>query len=188
MDELLLYLKIGYKHVLDFNNYDHILFLTVLAVVYRLKQWKRVVWLVTLFTLGHTLTLGLAVYGVIKFSVPWVEFLIPVTIIVTALSNIFTVKNATNSQNLFFALFFGLIHGVGFSNGFKSLVGRTQDKFLPLIEFALGVEVAQVVIVLAVVLLGAVALILLKRRDWIIIVSSMVLALALKMAYVRIPF
>ncbi len=187
MNEFINYIKLGFYHVLDFNGYDHILFLMVLTVVYQFKQWKKVVWLVTLFTIGHTLTLALSAYGILKIRVNLVEFLIPVTIFITALFNIITSKNSMGkqNQNLFFALFFGLIHGLGFSNYFKMLISKSENKLFPLIEFAIGVELAQIVIVLMILVIGTILVGFVKRRDWIIIVSSIVLGLAIQMIFQR---
>ncbi len=188
MNEFINYIKLGFYHVLDFNGYDHILFLMVLAVVYRFRQWKKVVWLVTLFTFGHTLTLALSAYEIVKIKVSLIEFLIPVTIFITALSNIFSVKNTSvekQNKNLFFALFFGLIHGLGFSNYFKMMISKTENKLFPLIEFALGVELAQIVIVLLVLSIGFILGCFVKRRDWIIIVSFVVLVFSVQMIYQR---
>lgn len=191
MDEFFTYFRIGLTHVLDFKAYDHILFLIVLAVVYQFKQWTKVLWLITLFTLGHSLTLALSAYGILNVNEKLVEFLIPFTIFVTGLMNVFTAKKASvgkENQNLFFALFFGLIHGLGFSNYFKVIIGRTSDKLLPLLEFALGVEVAQVLIVLAILLIGTLAQSILgvNRRDWILVSSAIVVGVAFEMMMNRI--
>ena len=130
MDSFIFFLKAGLFHVLDWKAYDHILFLIALAVVYDFKNWKKILWLITLFTIGHTLTLILAAYKVVSISTKWIEFLIPATIIVTALVNIFYAKNTAKqtktNTNLIFALFFGLIHGLGFSGYFKMLIGKTS--------------------------------------------------------------
>ena len=191
MDEFFTYFRIGLTHVLDFKAYDHILFLIVLAVVYQFKQWTKVLWLITLFTLGHSLTLALSAYGILNVNEKLVEFLIPFTIFVTGLMNVFTAKKASvgkENQNLFFALFFGLIHGLGFSNYFKVIIGRTSDKLLPLLEFALGVEVAQVLIVLAILLIGTLAQSIfgVNRRDWILVASAIVVGVAFEMMMNRI--
>ena len=113
MEDFILYFKMGLNHVLDFSAYDHILFLIVLAVVFNFNQWKKVLWLVTLFTVGHSITLALSAYGVLKVSMKLIEFLIPVTILITGLFNVFTAEKSSSGKentNLLFALFFGLIH------------------------------------------------------------------------------
>ncbi|CAM1348968.1 MULTISPECIES: HupE/UreJ family protein [Tenacibaculum] len=191
MNDFIFYFKTGLFHVLDFKAYDHILFLIVLAVVYQFKQWTKVLWLITLFTIGHSITLALSAYGILNVRADLIEFLIPLTIFITGLMNVLTAKKASvgkENQNLFFALFFGLIHGLGFSNYFKIMIGKTSDKFLPLLEFALGVEVAQIIIVLGILLIGALvqSIFSVNRRDWILIMSSIVIGFALQMMFDRV--
>jgi hypothetical protein len=181
----------GLNHVLDFSAYDHILFLIVLAVVFNVNQWKKVVWLVTLFTLGHSITLALSAYGVVKVNMSLIEFLIPVTIFITGALNIFTAKKAANGKentNLFFALFFGLIHGLGFSNYFKMMVGKEDDKLFPLLEFALGIEAAQVIIVFGFLMIGAILqnFFRVTRRDWILVCTAIVIGFSIQMMLARV--
>jgi hypothetical protein len=191
MDDFTLYFKIGLHHVLDFSAYDHILFLIVLAVVFNFNQWKKVLWLVTLFTLGHSITLALSAFEIVRIQVDIIEFLIPLTIFITGLVNIITINKTPKENeniNLLFALFFGLIHGLGFSNYFKMMVGREEDKLFPLVEFALGIEAAQIIIVLGVLSIGALILSLkkIKREYWILINSSIVILISIKMMFERI--
>ena len=191
MDDFMLYFKMGLYHVLDFSAYDHILFLIVLAVVFNFKQWKKVLWLVTLFTIAHSITLALSAFEIIKIKVAVIEFLIPLTIFITGLVNIITInKTAKGNENinLLFALFFGLIHGLGFSNYFKMMVGREEDKLFPLIEFALGIEAAQIIIVLGILSIGTLILSVkkIKREYWILISSSIVILISIKMMFERI--
>ncbi len=191
MNDFILYFKMGLFHVLDLKAYDHILFLIVLAVVYQFKQWKKVIWLITLFTLGHSITLALSAYNVIRVREDLVEFLIPLTIFITGLMNVLTARKASvgkENQNLFFALFFGLIHGLGFSNYFKAMIGRASDKFLPLVEFALGVEAAQIIIVGLILLIGGLvqSVFGVNRRDWILITSAIVIGFACQMMMNRV--
>ena len=187
METLLFFLKEGLNHVLDWNAYDHILFLVALTVVYSFNDWKKVFYLISLFTVGHTLTLILSAYKVISADAGLIEFLIPLTILITASVNIFTVgksskKNKT-SINLFFALFFGMIHGFGFSRYFKMLIGKSDDKLLPLLEFALGIEAAQIIIVIIILLVGFVFqnIIRFSRRDWVLVSSSIVIGFVIPM-------
>ncbi|TCP23995.1 HupE/UreJ protein [Tenacibaculum skagerrakense] len=191
MNDFILYFKMGLFHVLDIKAYDHILFLIVLAVVYQFKQWKKVVWLITLFTIGHSITLALSAYNILKVRADLVEFLIPLTIFITGLMNVLTARKASvgkENQNLFFALFFGLIHGLGFSNYFKAMIGRSEDKLFPLIEFALGVEVAQIIIVGLILLIGGLvqSVFGVNRRDWILVASSIVIGFAVQMMINRV--
>ncbi len=191
MTDFVLYFRAGLFHVLDIRAYDHILFLIVLAVVYEFKQWKKVLWLVTLFTIGHSITLALAAYGILKINPKLIEFLIPLTIFITGLMNILTARKASvgkENQNLFFALFFGLIHGLGFSNYFKGMIGRHEDKLIPLLEFALGVEAAQLIIVLLILIVGTLtqSIFGVNRRDWILVASAIVIGFAAQMMVNRV--
>lgn len=191
MEDFVLYFKMGLNHVLDFSAYDHILFLVVLAVIFSFADWKKVILLASLFTLGHTLTLALAAYKIVNINVAIIEFLIPVTIFITGAVNIINTQKEGESKgnvNLIFALFFGLIHGLGFSNYFRMMVGQEEDKLMPLIEFALGIEMAQVIIVLAILTLSylAIQVAKLKANYWILFCSGMVLIIAAKMMYERI--
>ncbi|PKH49575.1 HupE / UreJ protein [Tenacibaculum sp. Bg11-29] len=191
MNEFIFYFKMGLYHVLDIRAYDHILFLIVLTVVYLFKQWTKVLWLITLFTIGHSITLALSAYGILNIKSNLIEFLIPLTIFITALMNVLTAKKASvgkENQNLFLALFFGLIHGLGFSNYFKIMIGKTSDKLIPLIEFAVGVEAAQIIIVLIILLIGTLvqSIFGVNRRDWILIVSSIIIGFAFQMMINRV--
>lgn len=191
MEDFILYFKMGLTHVLDFSAYDHILFLIVLAVVYNFKAWKKVLWLVTLFTIGHSITLALAAYKIVQFSIDVIEFLIPLTIFITGVINIIVSKNTlsnNNKLNLFFAFLFGLIHGLGFSNYFKMMIGQEENKLQPLIEFALGIEAAQIIIVLGILIIGASlqGLFKVSRRDWIMVTSSVVIGFAIQMMVDRV--
>ncbi|MFD2517523.1 HupE/UreJ family protein [Salinimicrobium flavum] len=185
MSQFWLYFKLGLEHVLDWNAYDHILFLIVLVASYSFQSWKRVFWLVTIFTLGHTVSLFLSVYKVVQVNSNWVEFLIPVTILVTALFNIVYAKTRENKNNVgvlyFTTAFFGIVHGLGFSSYFKMIAAGTESKFLPLLEFALGIEAAQIIVVLSVLILAFLLQNVLKvnRRDWILIISSIVIGVIL---------
>lgn len=187
LDSFWFNVKYGMNHVLDINAYDHVLFLLVLTVPYMFKDWKRVLLLVTMFTLGHTISLVLAVYGIISVKASLIEFLIPVTIMVVALYNVFTAGKKAPSEKigiLFLStLFFGLIHGLGFASEFKMFVGRATSKLLPLIEFALGIELAQIIIVFVVLLLGFICQTIFRfsKRDWIVILSAVVVGLVIPM-------
>ncbi|MBU2927953.1 HupE/UreJ family protein [Winogradskyella psychrotolerans] len=177
----------GMNHVLDINGYDHILFLMVLSVPYVFNDWKRVLILVTTFTVGHTLSLVLAAYGVVSINGKLVEFLIPLTILIMALYNVFTAgKKSKNSKLglLFFTtLFFGLIHGLGFAREFKMFAGQSEGKLELLIEFALGIELAQVIIVFVVLFIGYLCQTIFRfsRRDWVMVLSAVVVGLVIPM-------
>jgi hypothetical protein len=191
MNDFILYFKMGLNHVLDFSAYDHILFLIVLAVVFSFYQFKKVMWLVTLFTIGHSVTLALSAYGILSLNMKIIEFLIPVTIFITGAFNVFTAKKSSEGKqniNLIFALIFGLIHGLGFSNYFKMMVGKEEDKLFPLLEFALGIETAQVIIVLGILIIGAILqnFFRVTKRDWILVCSSIVIGFAIQMMLDRV--
>lgn len=185
MSQFWLYFRLGLEHVLDWNAYDHILFLIVLVAAYSFLAWKRVFWLVTIFTLGHTLSLFLSVYEIVLVNTAWVEFLIPITILITAIFNILNAKKRENKNNIsvlyFTTAFFGIIHGLGFSTYFKMIASGTEDVFLPLLEFALGIEAAQIIVVIAVLLLSFLLQNVLRvaRRDWILVVSAIVIGIIL---------
>jgi len=177
----------GINHVLDIKAYDHVLFLIVLTVPYLFKDWKRVLLLVTMFTLGHTLSLILAVYGVVTVKAALVEFLIPITILVVALFNVFTSGKGAQKEKigvLFLStLFFGLIHGLGFAREFRILLNDSDSKLILLLEFALGIELAQIIIVIVVLLLGYIMQTIFRfnKRDWIIVISAIVVGLVIPM-------
>ena len=187
MSEFWLYFNLGLQHVLDWQAYDHVLFIVVLIASYTLYEWRKIVWLVTLFTVGHTFSLALSTYEIIIVRSYLIEFLIPLTILLTAVYNIATAGKSPKKnkfQALYFAtLFFGIIHGLGFSTYFKMISGNTSEKVLPLLEFALGIETAQIIVVLAVLVLSFLFQFVFKysRRDWILVVSSIVIGFAIPM-------
>ena len=177
--------------MLDILAYDHVLFIIVLTIIYNFNQWKKVIWLITFFTIGHSITLGLAAFDLLNIPLEIVEFLIPVTICTTGFFNILKTSSPTDGKQkilLFFPLFFGLIHGLGFSNYFRLLIGKEDDKILPLIEFAFGIEAAQVVIVLCILILGMLLqnIFRVSKRDWILVGSSIVVGIAFPMVISRI--
>ncbi|WPY98539.1 HupE/UreJ family protein [Christiangramia sp. OXR-203] len=185
MSQFWVYFELGLDHVLDWQAYDHVLFIVVLVASYGFTTWKRVLGLVTLFTVGHTLALFLSVYKILKVDPNYVEFLIPVTILATAIFDIATagkkVRNTNYNLLYFTTAFFGLVHGLGFSSYFKMIASGTSNKFWPLVEFALGIEAAQILVVLAVMIIGFVCQNLLKvsKRDWIIVTASIVIGVIL---------
>jgi len=188
MSEFWIYFNTGLRHVLDINAYDHVLFLIALTVPYAFKDWKRVLVLVTLFTAGHTLALLLTVYKIVSVRADLVEFLIPITILATAIFHLFTAGKNSKNDNLSFVslitLFFGIIHGLGFSNYFKTILpGSASDKLLPLLEFALGIEAAQIIVVLIVLILSYIVQTFFRfsKRDWTLVMSAFVIGVVLPM-------
>ncbi|WP_340066894.1 HupE/UreJ family protein [Ascidiimonas aurantiaca] len=188
------YVKLGLTHVLDINAYDHVLFFIALAIPYTFKDWKKIIWLVTIFTIGHTLTLLLAIYGIVSIKTSLVEFLIPLTILATALFNVFTAGKPARKEKLgitfFFTLFFGLIHGLGFSNYFRQIIAVEDNKLIPTLEFALGIEIAQIIVVLIVLVLSFIisSLFRFNKKEWILVISSIVVGMAIPMLIETYPF
>jgi len=188
MSEFLIYFQIGLKHVLDMHSYDHVLFLIALSVPFSFADWKRILLLVTVFTLGHTTALFLSVFGIISVKVNVVELLIPITILITAIYNLFTAgKTSKNgSVNLVFiiTIFFGIIHGLGFSNYFKTILGGSaSSKLLPMAEFALGIEAAQITVVIVVLILSYIVQTVFRfsKRDWALVMSAFIIGVVLPM-------
>lgn len=186
MGQFQLYFQLGIQHILDLAGFDHILFVIALCALYVLRDWKKIIILVTAFTIGHSITLALATLQVVKVNSDIIEFLIPVTIIITALSNIFKPKPSTGRGiqiNYFFALFFGLIHGLGFSNYLRSLLGKEASIFQPLLAFNLGLEVGQLVIVAIFMVASSILIGIagINRKDWTLVISSIVLGMAFMM-------
>lgn len=191
MDDFSFYFGLGWHHIISPDALDHILFIIALAALYLIEDWKRVLILVTAFTIGHSITLALSVYDVIRLNSKWVEFLIPCTIVITAISNLFQHKFVGTSVrvNYYLALFFGLIHGMGFANTLRFMLAKDQNLGLGLFAFNLGLEAGQVIIVFSLLLLAWLAIHVLKvrRREWVIFLSAAVFSLAFQMAAERIP-
>jgi hypothetical protein len=190
MHEFWMYTQIGFNHIANLSGMDHILFVTALCIRYQLSDWKKWLVLITAFTIGHSVTLVLSVFNYLDFATNWIEFLIPVTILITSISNMFVKKFSFNSKFpviYFFALFFGLIHGLGFSFYLKSLLGMQQNIAPALLAFNLGLEIGQILIVMAILVISFIFVTLLKapRRDFILIVSGGILAVSLQMAIER---
>jgi len=190
MHEFWMYTQIGFNHIANLSGMDHILFVAALCILYQLSDWKKWLILVTAFTIGHSVTLVLSVFNYLDFSTNWIEFLIPVTILITAISNMFVKQFSFNSKFpviYFFALFFGLIHGLGFSFYLKSLLGLQQNIAPALLAFNVGLEIGQILIVMAILVISFIFVTLLKapRRDFILIVSGGIFTLSLQMAIER---
>jgi hypothetical protein len=186
MQEFWIFFKIGLNHVLDIQGYDHVLFLIALTVPYAFKDWTRILILVSIFTLGHTLALLLSVFNIIVVKANIVEFIIPITILITAFYNLFTAGKTSKNSNItfigFVTLFFGIIHGLGFSNYFKTILsGEALDKLPNLLEFALGIEVAQIIVVIAVLILSFIfqTLFRFNKRDFTLTMSAFVIGVVI---------
>ena len=198
------YIELGFDHILDPQGYDHILFVIALCAIYLIHDWKKILVLVTAFTIGHSLTLALSSLKIVNISASLVETLIPITIIITCIYNIWKAqslpgviqsKNKGQSYldqnspisevenkkegllaNYTLALGFGLIHGLGFSNFFKAMLGRDESIVMPLFSFNIGVELGQIIIVVLTLLLSflLVNLLGIKRKYYTIGLSSLI--------------
>ncbi len=193
------YLTLGFEHILDLNAYDHILFIIALCAIYRPSEWRKILILVTAFTIGHSVTLALAATGVLTFPTPIIEFLIPVTIILTGLNNSWKKDDRSGNHfsktmkiNYGLALFFGFIHGMGFSNFLKStlLPGEEASFVLQLLAFNLGIELGQLIIVGILFVVAAIAfqLAAVKKREWVLFLSGMTTGVAVILAIETWPF
>lgn len=188
-----MFFRLGVEHIADLSGYDHILFITSLCLTYVLKDWKKVLILITAFTIGHSVTLGLSVYNKIIIPTAWIEFLIPVTILITSVMNLFPGKQQANSHRpellYVLTLFFGLIHGMGFSNYLKSLMGKTENIVTELFAFNVGLEAGQLMIVASVLLVSFIFVVWLKvkRQWWVTAVSFIAILMALEMCIDRFP-
>lgn len=192
ISDFFFYFKLGWSHIVSLDALDHQLFILALVAIYTSKNIKQVLILVTAFTIGHSLTLLLSVLDVIRFSTKWVEFLIPCTIFITALSNIFSTGFSFKkiSTNYYLALLFGLVHGMGFANSVRIMLAKDQQIGWGLFGFNLGLEVGQIFFVLIILCVTWLSLSVfqVKRREWVLFLSAAVFSLALQMALERLPF
>lgn len=185
MGQFELYFQLGKDHILDYKHgYDHILFIVALCAVYLMRDWKKILILVTAFTIGHSITLALSTLDIISVNQELIEFLIPVTIFITATSNIFRsteLSDRTTYVNYGYALFFGLIHGLGFSNYLKTILGKAGSIVTPLFAFNVGLELGQIIIVSIFLIISfiLVDLFTVNRRDWKMVLSAVIAGMAL---------
>lgn len=188
MSEFWIFFEKGLRHILHFSAYDHILFLIALTIPYAFKDWKRLLLLITIFTIGHTIALLLSIFGIVIIKVNLVEFLIPITILIIAFFNLFTAGKSSKQESIsiigFITLFFGIIHGLGFAGYFKTIVGgSSQSKLLPISEFSLGIEASQIIVILVVLIFSYIVQTLFRfsKRDWTLVMSSFVIGVVLPM-------
>jgi hypothetical protein len=193
MSTFQMYLQLGIEHITDLKGYDHILFLVTLMAIYQIKHWKKILILITAFTIGHSTSLVVASFDLVVISKTWIEFLIAVTILLTALGNIFQKKpDFSKGHHIYkyvIALGFGLIHGMGFSNYLKSLIISEESILGPLFSFNLGIEVGQLIIVSAFILLGILTMEIFKAkpRDWSLVFSGAGLGVSIILLIERFP-
>lgn len=183
MQEFKTWFEIGFDHIINYQALDHILFIVVLTVIYDIKMIKKIIILITAFTVGHTLTLILSTLNLIQYDQKIIEFAIPLTIAITAINNIRKRNQALlggGNLNYYLALFFGLIHGLGFSNYLKALL-IGDNILLELFSFNIGVEIGQIVIVLLFLFVGFIfsKIFFSKRNEWILFISSLILGISL---------
>jgi len=192
MSEFELYFGLGKDHILDYKNgYDHILFVVALCALYLIRDWRKLLVLITAFTIGHSITLALATLEIVSVNQNLIEFLITVTIFITAVSNIFRnteISDRTTYINYGYALFFGLIHGLGFSNYLRSILGKDRGIVTQLFAFNIGLEAGQIIIVGIFMFLGfiLVDLFTVNRRDWKLVISSVITGIALLLMKAKI--
>jgi hypothetical protein len=193
MQDFQLYFNVGIHHILTWEAMDHILFVAALCLRYMIRDWKKVIVLVTAFTIGHSITLALSALGLVHFATRWIEFLIPMTIVATAINNLLQRPDQVEHPGrlpliYFFALFFGLIHGLAFANSLLSLIGG-DNMLIPLLAFNLGIEAAQLLVVAVILAISFIFVQLMKIRRtwWVWGVSTIVLLASLKMAFERWP-
>jgi hypothetical protein len=193
--EILTYLRLGLHHIADLRGYDHILFVAALTIAYRPSEWRRLLWLVTAFTLGHSVTLALATLNLVRVNSALVEIGIALTIVISSLMAIALAVRGDGTPDAkgqvlryVLAACFGLIHGLGFSTFLRSLLGGEESIFVPLLSFNIGLELGQLLIVAAVLALGVVAerMLRLARRDWVLVASGGIAAMGIRMVLERI--
>ena len=183
MGEFSFYINQGINHITDIQGFDHMLFIVSLCAVYKIGQWKSVLVLITAFTIGHSITLALTALNVINVNREMVEMLIPVTILLTCIFNVLKPEKSKSvvSYNYFLALFFGLIHGMGFSNFFKTMMmGISDNIVMPLLAFNIGIEIGQlmIIVVFGLVLFLFTGIFKIRHRDWVLFVSGLGFGLA----------
>ncbi len=192
MQDFTFYFTQGWQHIISRGSLDHILFVVVLSAIYLLANWKQVLVLVTAFTIGHSVTLALSVFDVVRINDRLVEIAIPCTIMATAVFN-FLQKEYTQKSlrlNYFLALFFGLIHGLGFANALRFMLAKGQSVGWSLFAFNIGLEAGQVLVVAAILLAGFAAVrkwefkkiqFNVERKCWVWCLSGICFCIALKM-------
>ncbi|MDP2386542.1 MAG: HupE/UreJ family protein [Bacteroidota bacterium] len=190
MNDFTLWFSTGFEHILDLQGYDHICYVIVLSVLFPLSEWRKLLVLITAFTIGHSLILALSTLNIIRIPQKTIEWMIPLTILLTCVFNLSKRNKSLKaiSFNYILALFFGLIHGMGFSYLLKSMLGREESIVSPLFSFNLGLEVGQLIIV-AVVLLISVFLerfCRVEKKNFVFFVSSAVFGIASVMFLERI--
>lgn len=191
MNDFTFFFTVGWQHIISWDALDHLLFIAALTAIYLVKDWKQVAILVTAFTIGHSVTLALSVYDTVRVSSKWVEFMIPLTIVITAFFNLLNrdYSKASLRMNYFLAFFFGLIHGLGYANTIRFMLMKGQQIAMPLFGFNVGLEVGQLLVVAAI--LSASYLLVnklsLERKWWVWSLSVIAFCWASYLAIDRWP-
>lgn len=193
MNNFTIYFQIGFEHIMNVGALDHILFMAALALRYNFSDWKRLLILVTAFTIGHSITLALAVFNLIHFPKSWIELLIALTIIIAVAYNIIAKKTNHSSKITlvyFFTLCFGLIHGMGFASEFVALEGKSIGTAFNILYANIGIEVAQLIFATTVLIISFICLSVcnLKQREYLLFSNGIIFGLALQMVLTRLPF
>ena len=198
MTTFTVYLRLGFEHLLDLRGYDHILFLAALCAAYSLPRWRELLVLVTAFTIGHSVSLALATLRLVRVDTGLVEFLIPVTIVAAAVTNLVAVRREDPSEHRVaarparyaLALVFGVIHGLGFSSFLRLVLGEERNLLVPLLSFNIGLELAQIVVAGAVLALALAATrsLPLSEKAWNVVLSAVTGVMAAWMAVQRLPW
>ncbi|MCD6017153.1 MAG: HupE / UreJ protein [Bacteroidetes bacterium] len=189
MNDFWIWFSTGLQHILDWNGYDHILYVVSLCILFSAAEWKKLLVLVTAFTLGHSLTLAFSVLGILTIKQDYIEILIPLTIILTCATNIYFRKRLDDGGqnrkvnyrfNYILALIFGFIHGMGFSYLLRSMLGKEENIAFPLLSFNLGLEIGQLIIVGFTLLLSVflVRFTRIKKPDYVLFISSTVFGIS----------
>jgi hypothetical protein len=192
MEDFVFYFKLGWQHIISIDAFDHLFFIMALTSIYLLKDIKQVLLLITAFTIGHAISLSLSVLNLVKISSSIVEFLIPISIIITA--EIQFAKSlhpkAPFRFKYVFALLFGLLHGLGFANTIRMIMAESQHLALPLFSFNIGLELGQILIVLLMLLLAKllVEIIGLPQKWWIRLLNTIALGAGIYWTIIRFPF
>ena len=191
METFWFYFKLGFDHVLDPTGLDHFYFLIALTLPFMFREWQKLLIWVSIFTLGHTLSLFASNFKWILVDGKWVEFLIPITIGITCLSVLFKQRNTVSKASWInsITLFFGIIHGLGFGRYFKMISIDDDNALISLLEFALGVELAQVIIVLSMLVINFLVIKVLgfKNQKWELIIATLILSQAISMTVENWP-
>jgi hypothetical protein len=193
MNNFSIYFQIGFEHIMNLGALDHILFMAALALRYDFSEWKRLLMLVTAFTIGHSITLALAVFNIIHFPKNWIELFIALTIIIAVMYNLIAKKTNHSSKITFiyfFTLCFGLIHGMGFANEFVALEGKSIGTAFNILFANVGIEIAQLIFATTVLIISFICLSVfkLKQREYSLFSNGIIFGLALQMVLARLPF